>query len=274
MELLDLTLTSPEENLALDEALLDEAESGTGPDEVLRLWEAPRPVVVLGRTSRIDEEVRLDYCQRAGAAVLRRCSGGASILAGPGCLMYAVVLSYSQRPELRPLDQAHAFVLAHNVAAVRALADDPTRFLCSRAEPLGTSDLAIDGRKFSGNSLRCKRTHFLYHGTLLYDFPLEEIGRCLRQPSRQPDYRQNRDHDEFLMNLPSDAATLRTALQSAWNIQKTTTCWPRERVASLVNTRYGQEGWNAGCGVGNEGVRNSEWGVRSTQYSVRSTLDS
>ena len=43
--------------------------------------------------------------------ILRRSSGGAAIVAGPGCLMYAVVLSYEARPELRDISRAHAFVL-------------------------------------------------------------------------------------------------------------------------------------------------------------------
>ena len=64
--------------------------------------------------------------------------------------------------------------------------------------------------------MRVKREHLLYHGTLLYDFPLEMIGRCLAMPPREPDYRQARPHDAFVANLPLDAAMLRSALRTAW----------------------------------------------------------
>ncbi len=94
MRLLDLTLETAEENLALDEALLDEAEAGREPREVLRIWESPRPLVVLGRSSQVSHEVELAFCRQQGIPVLRRASGGAAIVAGPGSLMYAVVLSY------------------------------------------------------------------------------------------------------------------------------------------------------------------------------------
>ena len=50
MKLLELTLPTPAENLALDEALLDAAEAGELPDEVLRLWEPSQPLVVVGRS--------------------------------------------------------------------------------------------------------------------------------------------------------------------------------------------------------------------------------
>ena len=61
--LLDLTLPSPEENLALDEALLLEAEAqlarGEAPAgcEVLRFWESPAAFVVLGVACRLAEDV-------------------------------------------------------------------------------------------------------------------------------------------------------------------------------------------------------------------------
>ena len=68
----------------------------------------------------------------------------------------------------------------------------------------GTSDLALGGRKFSGNSARCRRNHLLYHGTLLYNFPLELIERCLAMPPRMPDYREGRPHEQLRHELAVD----------------------------------------------------------------------
>src|SRR5687768_14642569 len=107
---LPLTLETPAENLALDEALLDAAIAGELAGEVLRLWEPVDSFVVLGRSSK-PAEVRMDICQAEGVPVLRRPSGGAAVVAGRGCLMYAVVLSLHERHELRHVDRAHQFVL-------------------------------------------------------------------------------------------------------------------------------------------------------------------
>ena len=57
MQRLDLTLPTPAENLALDEALLEWAEEERSDREFLRLWEAPQPMVVVGRSSRVHAEV-------------------------------------------------------------------------------------------------------------------------------------------------------------------------------------------------------------------------
>ena len=68
MRLLDVTLDSPEENLALDEALLAEADAAVEPLETLRFWEVREAVVVVGRNSRLAEEVNLEACRRRGVS--------------------------------------------------------------------------------------------------------------------------------------------------------------------------------------------------------------
>jgi lipoate-protein ligase A len=233
---LDLTLPSLAENLALDEALLDEAERAVEPRETLRMWESASLGVVIGRSSRVDGEVRQEACRAEGVPVLRRISGGAAVVVGPGCLMYALVLSLRLRPQLRNIDQAHAEVLGRIAAALRPSAPGIGR--------RGTCDLAIGEKKVSGNSVRCRRDYLLYHGTLLYDFVPERIGRLLAMPPRQPDYRQARGHDAFVANLPLGAAALRDALRRAWDTDRACPQWPQAETARLVAEKYSQREWN------------------------------
>jgi lipoate---protein ligase len=234
MRYLDLTLPTAAENLALDEALLEEAEAGGAPCETLRLWEPRQPVVIVGRSSRIAAEVRSDACRELGIPVLRRQSGGAAVVAGPGCLMYALVLSYRLRPNLRVLSRAHRWVLDALAAALGAYVPD--------VRCCGTSDLAIGDLKFSGNSARCRRNHFLYHGTLLYDFPLSLVGRCLAMPPRMPGYRAGRPHDGFLTNLPLPRETIRQAVVEAFNAREPCGPWPQDRTLQLAGEKYCRAG--------------------------------
>jgi len=237
MKLLDLTLPTPDENLALDEALLDEAEAGGRPQDTLRIWESPEPLIVVGRSSKVAVEVNLSAARKNGVAVRRRCSGGAAIVAAPKCLMYAAVLSYELHPHLQMLDEAHRFVLGHIRSGLETIG--------IQAELCGTSDLAILGRKFSGNSLRCKRTHLLYHGTLLCKgYRTEMIAELLGTPPRQPDYRQGRDHRSFVTTLPAEVADVRKAVVAGWPIEGVTSDWPRSRTAQLVAERYSRPSWN------------------------------
>lgn len=255
MQRLMLTLGTPEENVALDEALLEWAEATDPQVELLRVWESPTPLVVVGRSSRVGLEVDQRACAERRIPVLRRSSGGAAIVAGPGCLMYAVVLSYSRQPHLRDIRQAHAHVLGRLADAMRPHVPS--------VRPAGTSDLVLDDavslagvaqgsndrgcgtvRKFSGNSLRAKRTHVLYHGTLLYQFDLSLIATCLRMPPRQPDYRQSRIHEDFVTNLPLPRHILEEVVLKAWPTTDELADWPHELVSNLVETRLSQDEWN------------------------------
>ena len=210
MRYLHLTLPSTAENLAQDEAVLDQAESTPDAPETLRVWEPREFAVVVGRSSAIAAEVRMDACRQRGIPILRRSSGGAAVVIGPGCLVYALVLSLRRRPTLRAVDAAHRFVLGTHAQALLPLVPGVA---CR-----GISDLVLgpDGQKFSGNSIRMKRDHLLYHGTLLYGFPLGLIEECLAMPPRQPEYRQGRPHRAFVTNLPLAPAVLRQALVAAW----------------------------------------------------------
>jgi lipoate---protein ligase len=247
MQLLDLTLETPEENLALDEALLESAEANCAHSavlaraseadaEVLRLWEPKQLMVVVGSSSRLTDEVQLETCAERGVPVLRRPSGGASIVTGPGCLMYSLVLSYHKRPKMRSIDQAHRFVLEKIAKSIGQFVNGVAR--------AGISDLVHHDRKFSGNSLRCKRGHLLYHGTLLHHFPLETIGEFLKRPPREPEYRQHREHHDFVENLPIDAAVLRQTLAAAFGADSPLVGWPRDSTSRLVAEKYGRDEWN------------------------------
>jgi lipoate-protein ligase A len=238
---LKLTLETPAENLALDEALLEAAAAGELPGDVLRLWESPQPFVVLGRSSP-REEAHAAACLADGIPILRRCSGGASVVAGPGCLMYALVLDRRRHDLTSGVDQAHQYVLNRNLEALRPLAGD---IACR-----GTSDLAFTSgsqvspeRKFSGNSLRLRRDHLLYHGTILYDFPLDRLARWLARPARMPPYRAERSHEAFVCNFPAGAEAISGALIKGWKADKPLAHWPQQRTSELAQTRYSATEW-------------------------------
>lgn len=240
MRLLDLTLPTPAENLALDEALLAQ-----GSGDVLRVWEPAVPMVVVGRGSRIEEEVNLAACGRLGVPVLRRVSGGATIVAGPGCLMVAVVLDTASDPRLATIDGIHQYVLGRQVQALASLA--PTLRVA------GTSDLVVtagsqaepqQALKVSGNSLRVARGRVLYHGTLLNDFDLSLVGKLLREPPRQPEYRERRTHERFVTNLGVPRGAIVDALVNAWSAHEPSDVPPRPVIDRLVAERYGDAGWN------------------------------
>ncbi len=248
MQYLELTLPTPEENLALDEALLRAADDGQL-GEVLRVWESPRLAVVVGRASCVQQEVDVSQCRSLAVPILRRCSGGCAVVIGPGCLMYSLVVQLDARPGWRKVDHLHAQVLAR---LGEALSVNGLRVLQA-----GASDLAIvpDGvrhswenasqwRKVSGNSVRFGRRCVLYHGTILYQFDLAWLGKLLRQPPREPDYRAGRAHEMFVANLPLDRDQIVARIRQAWLANRILQHWPEEQTQELLASRYSQVAWH------------------------------
>lgn len=237
LDLVDVTLSTSEENLALDEALLLEVESRKrGP--TLRLWEWPDPVVIVGRSSQVADEVEVAACRRDGVPILRRCTGGCAVLLGAGCLNFTLALAVRPERHFAGISAAIEIILERVVSALRPVVPD--------VELCGTSDLAVHGRKVSGNSQRWMKGAFLHHGTLLYDFPVDRVSRYLTLPGRQPDYRQGRDHAAFLTNLPISAGELRRCLIDVWGAECGETGElpiPHDVVARLVREKYGSEAW-------------------------------
>jgi lipoate-protein ligase A len=170
--------------------------------------------------------------------VLRRSSGGLSIVAGPGCLMYSLFLSLDNSPHLRSISEAHHHVGSRMISAFEQLGLPVTL--------QGSSDLTWNKRKFSGNSLRVRRRNLLYHGTILYRFDLSRISRYLLPPPRQPDYRQQRSHDQFVTNLPVSRDALVDRIREVWMADTPGHPPPADRVAHWIQQRYGNPSWHRG----------------------------
>lgn len=228
------TLPTIEENLALDEALLWQSEEHGGP-EVLRIWEWPEYSVVLGAGGRFAEDVNEETCQADGVRTARRSSGGGTVLLGPGCLLFSLVLRYDRATELAGIASSFRWIMERIRAGLLVVAP--------HIEIAGTSDLMIEGRKFSGNAQQRKRDHFLHHGTLLYQFDLSRVGRYLHHPVKQPKYREGRDHTAFVCNLATDQDSLIAILRTIWNAEEPLHDLPMEKVHELCEEKYRVAEW-------------------------------
>lgn len=243
-----------EENLALDEAILDElhgelhgesveessapaasGESVRGPaaSRCVRLWTPNETVIVVGSSSRLDEEVDRAACRRLGARIVRRPSGGATVVLGPGCVVYSVIERLSA--DMPSIDRLHERFLAPLCAALgrRGIA----------AVRRGTSDLVVGDRKFSGNALRVKKRAVLYHGTFLDAFDLSLIDALLPHPPREPDYRGSRPHRDFLTNVGLGPDSIREAVREAFGAASVSGWFPQARVEALLASRYRRADW-------------------------------
>jgi lipoate-protein ligase A len=237
MHLLDLTLPTPAENLACDEALLDLCEEG-GAGEVLRFWEPREAFVVVGYANKVASEVNLDACRSLGIPILRRCSGGGTVLQGPGCLNYSLILRIIESGPLQSVTGTNRFVMERNRQALAKL-------LGRLVQVQGFTDLTLGDLKFSGNAQRRRRHSLIFHGTFLLEFDLTLVEKVLAVPSRQPEYRQGRSHRGFLINLNLPAEAIKQAMSEGWKATASLNEVPSAAIARLARERYSRSDWNA-----------------------------
>ncbi len=204
MKTLDISFLDPAVNILYDHFLFWHAE-WCGGGEVLRLWESPRTCVVLGRVGSEGEDVDNDRARRDGVPVVRRASGGGTVLQGPGCLNFSFVVSKADRPGINDLRRSYQEILSWVVRVLAAVG--------CQARVLPVSDLALPGglRKISGNAQYRGRRFILHHGTILYQFDLALIERYLRLPRSMPEYRAGRGHRDFVANISASSSGLRAA---------------------------------------------------------------
>jgi lipoate-protein ligase A len=169
--------------------------------------------------------------------VLRRCSGGGTVLQGPGCLNYALILKIHSDLPLANIADANAFIMNRNRNALNSLLDGKVLIQ-------GHTDLTLQGLKFSGNSQRRKRHFLLFHGSFLLSIDLALVEQVLPMPSKQPQYRRRRAHKDFLTNLNLPADDIKEAMKYVWNAGDALAEIPKKRAEQLVQEKYATDAWN------------------------------
>ena len=206
---IDLPAHTVQEHLIWDEYILRACEMGKlGP--TLRFWKVQEPAVVLGYSGKLHNEVREKACQRLGIPVVRRTSGGGTVLLDGGCLNYSLVLPLLWHPSLASVSQTNQFIMKRHQAAIAALTGEAV-------DLEGDTDLAIGGRKISGNAQRRMKSSILFHGTFLSEINHDLMEQLLPSPERQPKYRNGRKHIHFLRNLSIREIILRRTIQDCWH---------------------------------------------------------
>jgi lipoate-protein ligase A len=247
MQRLNLTFTTPAQQLAADEALLDWCEAGTG-GEMLLFWEPKETFVVVGYANKVATEVNVAACETGGIPIFRRCSGGGTVVQMSGGLNYSLILRITDDGPTRNISSANEFIMERNRAAIQSAVGANGPVVSVR----GHTDLAIapaqaspDGpRKFAGNSQRRRKHFLLFHGTLLLNCNLPLIGELLRMPSLQPDYRASRPHEEFVTNLNLPADAVKAAFAQAWNANGEPANLPHDEIEKLAREKYATHAWN------------------------------
>ena len=176
------------ENMAIDQALLEEADR-TG-RAFLRLYRFDPRCISFGRNEPARERYDRDAIARLGCDVVRRPTGGRAVWHEHE-VTYAVAAPLAAFGSPR---QAYRAIHERLAAALRRLGADPvlasnrpTVRLSDRpascfAAPVG-GEVLVHGRKVIGSAQVRQGRAFLQHGSILLDGSQEMLRAVSRQPS-------------------------------------------------------------------------------------------
>ncbi len=155
------------------------------------VWVPDHTCLVLGASNQPEVSLYPDRVERDQIPVYKRPSGGETVILTPNTLVISVRLPDpgKQNPNIFFKQINHLIINALQNAGVDSLGQR------------GISDIAIGEKKILGSSIYRKREMVFYHAVLNLSEPAETIGRYIRHPKREPDYRRGRDHAEFVTSL-------------------------------------------------------------------------
>ena len=169
---IDTGIRQCREQMAFDQALIDEHKAGNIPDTI-RFLQFP-PSVLVGRHQDISHELNLDACRKAGVGIGRRLTGGGALYLDEGQFGWEIVfhrdtLGITSLGDLaRSLCEAAAWGLSR-------LGID------ARYRP--RNDIEVDGRKISGTGGFFDGATIFYQGTTLVDMNANTMASLLNIPA-------------------------------------------------------------------------------------------
>ena len=158
-----------EENLALEEALVQQAEQGV---LCLFFWRN-EDCVVIGRNQDPEAECRMDAAENLGIRIARRSTGGGAVFQDMGNLNVSFI---APADSLNELICEGILLKALEKCGVKARKTGRNDLVIDDTEP----EVPGEGGKFSGSaSWMTPEGNFLFHATIMFTVDLERLTAVL-----------------------------------------------------------------------------------------------
>ncbi len=160
-------------NMALDEALLNEAAAGRARPS-LRFYSWRPPAITFGYSQDAAAEIDLDACRAAGVPALRRITGGGAVF-HQAELTYCVVVPASAFPG--PISASYEIICGALAAGLD--------FFRNGFKFSPVNDIIFGDKKVSGSAQVRRGGMIMQHGTALLDTDLNKMFGLLRVPEEK-----------------------------------------------------------------------------------------
>ena len=206
----------------------------------------PERSVVLGISGKPHQLVDVRRALDDGVRVIKRFSGGGTVIVDRDTQFVTLVMNAAAVPDLAlfPRQIMEWTGTLYGGRPHGVFADMP-------GWQLRENDYVIGERKVGGNAQSISKDRWLHHTSFLWDFR-EETMKFLTNPAKQPRYRANRSHSDFLAPLKTylpDRNALATRIEAALEGMGLEVA-----PASIEQAEDAVAAFHRGSGVGTTGV--------------------
>ena len=206
----------------------------------------PERSVVLGISGKPHQLVDVRRALDDGVRVIKRFSGGGTVIVDRDTQFVTLVMNAAAVPDLAlfPRQIMDWTGSLYGGRPHGVFADVP-------GWQLRENDYVIGERKVGGNAQSISKDRWLHHTSFLWDFR-EETMKYLTNPAKQPRYRANRSHSDFLAPLKTylpDRNALATRIEAALEGMGLEVA-----PASIEQAEDAVAAFHRGSGVGTTGV--------------------
>ncbi|KAL5230376.1 hypothetical protein ABZP36_029152 [Zizania latifolia] len=147
--------------------------------------------IVMGVSGRVSELVEIQPVLRDQVPVIRRFSGGGTVIVDQGTVFVTFICSKNAIAGLQPFPRDIMSWTGQLYEKV---------FASFGEFHLLENDYAFSHRKFGGNAQSITRNRWVHHTSFLWDYDMKNMD-YLKIPKRAPKYRLARNHTDFLCSM-------------------------------------------------------------------------
>uniref|UniRef100_A0A0A9AHZ2 BPL/LPL catalytic domain-containing protein n=1 Tax=Arundo donax TaxID=35708 RepID=A0A0A9AHZ2_ARUDO len=149
------------------------------------------PTIVMGVSGRVSELVEIQPVLRDRVPVVRRFSGGGTVIVDQGTMFVTLICNKTAVDGLQPFPRD---IMSWTSKLYGKVFEGFGEF------HLRENDYAFNHLKFGGNAQSITKNRWVHHTSFLWDYDVKNMD-YLKIPKRAPEYRLERNHTDFLCRM-------------------------------------------------------------------------
>ncbi|QVE48676.1 lipoate--protein ligase family protein [Chlamydia crocodili] len=170
------------EQLQIEEALLRNCK-----ENICIINSNAPEAVVLGISRRPNEDLHIPELRSDNVPIIKRYSGGGTVFIDENSLFVTWIMN-----SLEPMANSQDLMQwSYDIYAP----------IFPKAFSVNENDYTLGEKKIAGNAQYIQKSRWVHHSTFLWDIDIDKLKRYLPIPQKQPSYRKQRLHQDFLTTI-------------------------------------------------------------------------